>query len=236
MAGGGVTIYDTTLRDGMQQEGLSVSVDEKVRIALRLDELGLHFIEGGFPASNPKETPSSSAWSARRLRHAVLVAFGMTRRKGRGRRRRPRPARAGRRLHAGGHHRRQDLGPASAGRAAREPRREPAHDRRVGRLSRRPGQARASTTPSTSSTPGPTTPTTPCKTLRAAAEAGAELRLPVRHQRRHAAADAWQRVVAEVAARAAARRSACTATTTPTARWPTRSWRWPPAPSRCRAR
>ena len=50
-----VQLYDTTLRDGMQQEGMSVSVDEKVRIALKLDELGMRFIEGGFPASNPKE-------------------------------------------------------------------------------------------------------------------------------------------------------------------------------------
>ena len=50
-----VQLYDTTLRDGMQQEGLSVSVDEKARIALKLDELGIGFIEGGFPASNPKE-------------------------------------------------------------------------------------------------------------------------------------------------------------------------------------
>ena len=48
-------LYDTTLRDGMQQEGMSVSVDEKARIALKLDELGIGFIEGGFPASNPKE-------------------------------------------------------------------------------------------------------------------------------------------------------------------------------------
>jgi 2-isopropylmalate synthase len=82
MAGGGVTIYDTTLRDGMQQEGLSVSVDEKVRIALRLDELGLDFIEGGFPASNPKEIAFFARMERERLSHAVLVAFGMTRRKG----------------------------------------------------------------------------------------------------------------------------------------------------------
>jgi len=82
MAGGGVAIYDTTLRDGMQQEGLSVSVDEKVRVALKLDELGLHFIEGGFPASNPKETAFFARMERETLRHAVLVAFGMTRRKG----------------------------------------------------------------------------------------------------------------------------------------------------------
>jgi len=69
-----VTLYDTTLRDGMQQEGMSVSVDEKVRIALKLDELGIQFIEGGFPASNPKE--------AEKLCTAELVAFGTTRRRG----------------------------------------------------------------------------------------------------------------------------------------------------------
>jgi 2-isopropylmalate synthase len=79
---GPVTIYDTTLRDGLQQEGLSVSVDEKVRIALRLDELGLDFIEGGFPASNPKETEFFARMERERLRHAVLAAFGTTRRKG----------------------------------------------------------------------------------------------------------------------------------------------------------
>jgi 2-isopropylmalate synthase len=82
MVGASVTIYDTTLRDGMQQEGLSVSVDEKVRIALKLDELGLHFIEGGFPAANPKEAAFFEAMTHETLRHAALVAFGMTRRKG----------------------------------------------------------------------------------------------------------------------------------------------------------
>ncbi len=79
-----VLIYDTTLRDGMQQEGMSVSVDEKVRIALKLDELGVDFIEGGFPASNPKETEFFSRMQGERLGGAELVAFGMTRRKGAG--------------------------------------------------------------------------------------------------------------------------------------------------------
>ena len=77
-----VQLYDTTLRDGMQQEGMSVSVDEKVRIALKLDELGIHFIEGGFPASNPKEIEFFRRMRDERLEHAELVAFGMTRRKG----------------------------------------------------------------------------------------------------------------------------------------------------------
>lgn len=77
-----VQLYDTTLRDGMQQEGMSISVDEKVRIALKLDELGVHFIEGGFPASNPKEVAFFERMRREKLRHAQLVAFGMTRRKG----------------------------------------------------------------------------------------------------------------------------------------------------------
>jgi 2-isopropylmalate synthase len=77
-----VQIYDTTLRDGMQQEGMSVSVDEKVRIAHKLDELGIGFIEGGFPASNPKEIEFFRRMRDERLGSAELVAFGMTRRKG----------------------------------------------------------------------------------------------------------------------------------------------------------
>ena len=76
------SIYDTTLRDGMQQEGLSISVDEKVRIALKLDELGVQFIEGGFPASNPKEAEFFARMERERLANASLAAFGMTRRKG----------------------------------------------------------------------------------------------------------------------------------------------------------
>ncbi|HTX69310.1 MAG TPA: citramalate synthase [Thermoleophilia bacterium] len=77
-----VQLYDTTLRDGMQQEGMSVSVDEKARIALKLDELGIGFIEGGFPASNPKEIEFFRRMRDERLVNAELVAFGMTRRKG----------------------------------------------------------------------------------------------------------------------------------------------------------
>jgi 2-isopropylmalate synthase len=82
MSEAGVQVYDTTLRDGMQQEGMSVSVDEKARIALKLDELGIGFIEGGFPASNPKEIEFFRRLEGERLANAELVAFGMTRRKG----------------------------------------------------------------------------------------------------------------------------------------------------------
>ena len=50
-----VQLYDTTLRDGTQQEGVSLSVVDKLNIAQKLDELGIHFIEGGYPGSNPKD-------------------------------------------------------------------------------------------------------------------------------------------------------------------------------------
>ena len=77
-----VTLYDTTLRDGMQQEGMSVSVDEKVRLAQKLGELGMHYIEGGFPASNPKEAAFFERMRGVELGGAELVAFGTTRRRG----------------------------------------------------------------------------------------------------------------------------------------------------------
>ncbi|MHB1390218.1 MAG: citramalate synthase [Thermoleophilia bacterium] len=77
-----IEIYDTTLRDGMQREGMSVSVDEKVQIALRLDRLGVHYIEGGFPGSNPKDVEFYQKMSHQKLRSAKLAAFGMTHKRG----------------------------------------------------------------------------------------------------------------------------------------------------------
>lgn len=78
-----VLLYDTTLRDGMQREGLSVSVDEKIRIAKRLAELGVHLIEGGFPGSNPKDEEFFQRMASERLAgRARLAAFGMTRGRG----------------------------------------------------------------------------------------------------------------------------------------------------------
>jgi 2-isopropylmalate synthase len=76
-----VKLLDTTLRDGMQGEGMSVSVDEKVRIAHALDDLGVHLIEAGFAASNPKEQAVFDALSRERFEHAEIAAFGMTRRR-----------------------------------------------------------------------------------------------------------------------------------------------------------
>jgi len=74
-------LYDTTLRDGAQMEGISLSVEDKLRIARKLDELGVHFIEGGWPGANPKDVEFFQRAPDLRLR-AKLVAFGSTRRAG----------------------------------------------------------------------------------------------------------------------------------------------------------
>ncbi len=76
-------VYDTTLRDGAQQEGLSLSVDDKLTIARHLDELGVGFIEAGWPGAVPKDTELfARARDELILRHAQLAAFGSTRRAG----------------------------------------------------------------------------------------------------------------------------------------------------------
>ncbi len=75
-----VKLYDTTLRDGAQGEGISYSVLDKLRIAEELDKLGIHYIEGGWPGSNPKDMEFYLKMAKRRLKNAKLVAFGSTRR------------------------------------------------------------------------------------------------------------------------------------------------------------
>jgi 2-isopropylmalate synthase len=78
-----VDIFDTTLRDGSQQEGLSLTVDDKLRVAEQLDHLGVTFIEGGWPGANPKDEEFFARAPAElRLSTATLVAFGSTRRAG----------------------------------------------------------------------------------------------------------------------------------------------------------
>jgi 2-isopropylmalate synthase len=76
-----IELYDTTLRDGMQGEGMSLSAGEKLRVAHRLDELGVDLIEAGFPSSNPKELELFGLLAHETFRHAQLAAFGMTRRR-----------------------------------------------------------------------------------------------------------------------------------------------------------
>jgi 2-isopropylmalate synthase len=77
-----IELYDTTLRDGMQGEGMSLSAGEKLRVAHRLDEMGVDLIEAGFPGSNPKELELFSMLAGETFSRAQVAAFGMTRRRG----------------------------------------------------------------------------------------------------------------------------------------------------------
>ncbi len=77
-----VELYDTTLRDGAQQEGISLSVEDKLAITQRLDELGVHVIEGGYAGANPKEDEYFRRAASLKLKQAQLAAFGNTRRAG----------------------------------------------------------------------------------------------------------------------------------------------------------
>src|SRR5256885_6012162 len=76
-----IEIYDTTLRDGTQGEGVTFSVADKLRIAERLDAFGVHYIEGGWPGSNPKDIEFFGQAKHRTFHRARLAAFGSTRRK-----------------------------------------------------------------------------------------------------------------------------------------------------------
>ncbi|HTN76239.1 MAG TPA: citramalate synthase [Pirellulaceae bacterium] len=77
-----IEIYDTTLRDGSQGEGVSFSLQDKLNITLRLDEMGIDYIEGGYPLSNEKDAEYFRRVRDLDLKHAKVCAFGMTRRKG----------------------------------------------------------------------------------------------------------------------------------------------------------
>ncbi len=77
-----IEIYDTTLRDGTQGEGFNLSLKDKLLIAQKLDELGVDYIEGGFPLSNPKDEAFFAEIRKLSLKHARVAAFGMTRRRG----------------------------------------------------------------------------------------------------------------------------------------------------------
>jgi len=77
-----IQMYDTTLRDGTQGEGISLSLEDKLQIARRLDEIGIDYVEGGYPLSNEKDVEFFRRARALNLRQAKLCAFGMTRRRG----------------------------------------------------------------------------------------------------------------------------------------------------------
>ncbi len=76
-----VTLYDTTLRDGTQGEGVNFSSHDKLRIAHELDAFGMHYIEGGWPGSNPKDVEFFELAKKQKFKHAKIAAFGSTRRK-----------------------------------------------------------------------------------------------------------------------------------------------------------
>src|ERR1041384_2217021 len=76
-----VELYDTTLRDGSQGEGINFSVVDKLRIAEKLDSFGIHYIEGGWPGSNPKDIEFFAQAKRKLFKTARLAAFGSTRRK-----------------------------------------------------------------------------------------------------------------------------------------------------------
>ncbi|HEY6421004.1 MAG TPA: citramalate synthase [Candidatus Binataceae bacterium] len=77
-----IQVYDTTLRDGCQSEDVSLTVDDKVQIAERLDDLGFDYIEGGWPGSNDRDAAFFKEIKKSKLRHAKIVGFGSTRRAG----------------------------------------------------------------------------------------------------------------------------------------------------------
>ena len=75
-----VILYDTTLRDGSQTEGISFSLQDKIGIALKLDDLGIDYIEGGYPLSNPKDKSFFKEIKKTSLKNAKIAAFGSTKR------------------------------------------------------------------------------------------------------------------------------------------------------------
>ena len=74
-----IELYDTTLRDGTQQEGISLSVEDKLAITERLDDLGIDIIEGGYAGANPKDDEYFKRITNLTLKHAKIAAFGNTR-------------------------------------------------------------------------------------------------------------------------------------------------------------
>ena len=75
-----IELYDTTLRDGTQAEGMSLSVEDKLLISSKLDQLGIHYIEGGWPGSNPKDAEYFERAKKLKLSNSTIAAFGSTRR------------------------------------------------------------------------------------------------------------------------------------------------------------
>ena len=216
-----VTIYDCTLRDGMQGEGMSLSAQEKVRVAHVLDQLGVPLIEAGFPASNPKEAELFELLAGETFETAAIAAFGMTRRRD---------------VAAEDDEALRLLADSFAPVCTIVGKTWSLHLEKVVRVGRdenlrmieesvaflvRPGQDASSTTPSTSSTAGATTRTTRCAARaprRTAAPRGSRCATRTAPRSRTRSRRRRRR-----SPRSSASRSASTATTTRSAASPTRS-------------
>jgi isopropylmalate/homocitrate/citramalate synthase len=120
--------YDTTLRDGTQREGISLSLDDKLKITQKLDEFGIDYIEGGWPGSNPKDVEYFNRVQSLELKHAKVTAFGSTRRKGSKPEEDLEPEAVDRGANAGDHPGRQELGSARRRCAGNDDGREPGDD------------------------------------------------------------------------------------------------------------
>ena len=232
-----VEIYDTTLRDGSQLEGISLTVDDKLRIAEQLDYLGVHVHRGRLAGRQPEGRRVLRA--GRTGAAAAPVDAGRLRvdppGQGQGRRRRD-AAQPGRRRHVRGVHRRQVLGLPRHRGAADHARRGRGHGGRLGRASSPARACGCCSTPSTSSTAGRRTPSSACgcsrrrpstAPRRSCSATPTAARCPTRSRRSCGRSPATS---------ATTSRSASTCTTTPAAAWPTR---WPGcgrARCRCRAR
>ena len=125
-----IQVYDTTLRDGAQGEGVSFSLEDKLLLTRRLDSLGFDYVEGGYPASNPKDSEYFQRIAQERLSRARVCAFGMTRRKGAAVQEDEGLASLLGRVYADRHGRRQGIGLSRHRGPARDPGREPGDDRR----------------------------------------------------------------------------------------------------------
>ena len=174
---------------------MTFSVADKLRIAERLDAFGVHYIEGGWPGSNPKDIEFFEQAKHRTFQRARLAAFGSTRRKDIARRRRRPGAAAARRRHAGRHDLRQDLAAARPRSPADDAGREPGDDRGHGPLPEGSTASSSSTTPSTPSTAARTIREYALATWQAAERGGADIvvlcdtnggSLPARDRRDHA--------------------------------------------------
>ncbi|GAB6136212.1 hypothetical protein JCM16307_17610 [Thermococcus prieurii] len=137
-----VELYDTTLRDGSQMEGISFSLEDKLRITEKLDEFGIHYIEGGWPGSNPKDIEYFRAvgdLSLENARIASLWKHETAEAKARGR---PEPQRPRRLRGRDSYDIRQELGPARQGGPEDDPREQPRDDSGFNRVPPRARHAR----------------------------------------------------------------------------------------------